>query len=161
MSNLTDYFKEKNLNTGISIFVLITFVTFILTIFYYPGFFAYADLQFLFGAILGGVFTLKYRKPEQSILKYGIIMGIAGGFLSSAFISLYITLPTFIISGPNIIYYLVWLGYISISGIVIGVITGAFLGAYYMYKDQKGEYEEEEEEEEGIDDDFYKELAEK
>ena len=160
MSNLTDYFKEKNLNTGISIFVLVTFVAYILTAFYYPeffGFVVYADFQFLIGAILGGVFTLKYRKPEQSILKYGIFTGIGGGFLSSVFISLYITVPVFIVAGPNIIFYFAWLGYISISGIVIGAITGAFLGAYYMYKDQKGEYEEEE----GIDDDFYKELAEK
>ena len=154
MSNLTDYFTEKNLNTGISIFVLITFVVYISTFYYYPGYFVYADLQFLFGAILGGVFTLKYRKPEQSILKYGIFTGIGGGFLSSVFISLYQTVPFFIVAGPNIIYYFLWLGYISISGIVIGAITGAFLGAYYMYKDTQGENEEE-----GIDDDFYKDLA--
>jgi len=154
MSNLSDYFTEKNLNTGISIFVLITFVAYLSTFYYYPGYIVYADLQFLFGAILGVVFTLKYRKPEQSILKYGIFTGIGGGFLSSVFISLYITVPTFVITGPNITYYLLWLGFLSLSGIVIGVITGAFLGAYYMYKEMKGE-----DEEKGIDDDLYKDLA--
>ena len=154
MSNLSDYFTEKNLNTGISIFVLITFVAYLSTFYYYQGYAVYADLQFLFGAILGVVFTLKYRKPEQSILKYGIFTGIGGGFLSSVFISLYITVPTFIITGPNIIYYLLLLGYLSLSGIVIGVITGALLGAYYMYKEIKGE-----DEETGIDDDLYKDLA--
>ncbi|KKL78880.1 hypothetical protein LCGC14_2020440 [marine sediment metagenome] len=159
MSNLTDYFTEKNLNTGISIFVLVTFIFYILTNFFYPeysGFYGYADIQFLFGAILGGIFTLKYRKPEQSILKYGIFTGLGGGFMSSVFISLYITVPVFIMTGPNIIFYLLWLVYISLSGIVIGVITGALLGAYYMYKEMRGENEEE-----GIDDDFYKHLAEK
>ena len=156
MSNLTDYFKENNLNTGITIFVSITFVAYISTILYYPGYFLYADLQFLFGAILGGIFTLKYRKPEQSILKYGIFTGIGGGFLSSVFITLYQAVFIFVGSGVNIGYFLIILGFVSLSGIVIGVIAGALLGAYYMYKDMRGENEEE-----GIDDDFYKELSEK
>ena len=157
MANLINYFKEKNLNTGISIFVLVTFVAYILTAFYYPeffGFVVYADFQFLIGAILGGVFTLKYRQPEQSILKYGIFTGIGGGFLSSVFISLYITVPTFVITGPNITYYLLWLGYISLSGIVIGAITGSLLGAYYMYKEIEGE-----DEEKGREDNLYKDLS--
>jgi len=156
MSNLTDYFKEKNLNTGITIFVLITFVGYILTISYFPGYFAHADLQFLFGAILGGIFTLKYRKPEQSILKYGLFTGIGGGFLSSFFISLYLTVPSFLVFGINIGSFLLVLAFISLSGIVIGVIADALLGAYYMYKDMRGENEEK-----GIDDDFYKNLAKK
>jgi len=156
MSNFTEYFKERNLNTGVSIFVLITFVAYILTISFSPGYFLYADLQFLVGAIFGCIFTLKFRQPEKSILKYGIITGIAGGFLSSMFISLYITVPVFVIIGPNIINYLIWLGYMCITGLSVGVLTGALLGAYYMYKEMKGENEEK-----GIDDDFYKDLVEK
>jgi hypothetical protein len=54
---------------------------------------------------------------------------------------------------PNISVFILFFGVSVISGIVIGLIGGALIGSYYMYKELKGESEEE-----TVDDDFYDDL---
>ncbi|MFX0134499.1 MAG: hypothetical protein ACFFDN_12740 [Candidatus Hodarchaeota archaeon] len=154
--NLNNYLKEKNLNSGIIIFTLVTFVSYILTRYYYTGYFIFADLQFIVGAIIGVLCTLTNRKSNQSILKYGVIVGIAGGFISSFFITLFEWIMFSSVYGINVQVFFIYLGYICLSGIPIGLVIGALLSAYYVYRDMK-----EEKEEDYSDNEFFKDLIEK
>jgi hypothetical protein len=119
-----------------------------------PGLFALADVHFAFGSVLGVVYVLKTRERDQSILKTGIVTGVIGGFFSSFFISLYYPI-LFIqfLDYASLFFY--FFGYILISGIVIGLLAGALISAYFMYKDarQEGKIEEED-----TSDDFFDEL---
>ena len=153
---MKNYLKEKNLNSGIAFFTLFTFISYILTRYFYTGYFIFADLQFIVGAIIGVLFTLINRKPDQSILKYGIITGIAGGFFSSFFITLYEWIMVSSAIGIDIRIFFIYLGYICLSGIPIGLVISALISAYYVYRVMK-----EEKEEEYIDDEFFKDLIEK
>lgn len=161
---IISFLKERNVNWGITISVLVTFVFYIIislisfgvgkTI--YTGTFLYADLEFLVGTIFGVVFTLRTREPEQSILKYGAIVGLTGGFLSSLFITVYEVVLIGVFGGINFILFLMFFGFVALSGIVIGLIVGAIIGSYYMYKEMKGESEDEH-----LEDDFFDDLIEK
>ena len=118
------------------------------------GFFVIGDYQFLLGALIGVYFTLKNLKIEQSILKFGAITGICGGFLSSLFIAIYEWVLISSIIGANIPTLLLYIGFICLTGIPLGLLVGAFIGAYYMYNEMK------EEKKEHFDDDFFKDLLE-
>lgn len=81
--------KEKHVNWGITYSTTITFVFYLITSIIgggyplnaiFPGLFLYADLQFLSGSIPGVIYTLRRCQPNQSLLKYGITVGVLGGF---------------------------------------------------------------------------------
>jgi hypothetical protein len=156
--------KERNVNWGITISVLVTFVFYLIislisfrvgyTV--YVGYFLYADLEFLVGTIFGVIFALKYREPEQSILKYGTLVGLIGGFFSSLFITIYDVFITGVIGNINFVVFIVFFGFVALSGLVIGAIAGALISTFYMYKVMKGESEDEH-----LDDDFFDDLIEK
>ncbi|MEE9379680.1 MAG: hypothetical protein V3V33_16770 [Candidatus Lokiarchaeia archaeon] len=147
--------REKNVYTGIVISVLVSVVSYIIIsiislavgVVVYRGYFLFADLEYLLGTVFGVIFFLKNRREDQSILKFGIIVGIVGAIISSIFISLYQWILLF-----YFYYFLVYLAYSLISGVFIGLLFGAILSAYFMYKEVKGE--------KYIDDDFYKDLIE-
>lgn len=61
-----------------------------------------------------------------------------------------------ILFGLNILALLLYLVNLLISVLVIGIIGGALIGTYFMYKEVKGESEEE-----TLDDDFYDDLIKK
>ncbi len=156
ISYLTYYLKDKNLYTGITIFALISSVFYMFTKNFFPsiistGYFVPASYQFLLGALLGVYFTLKNLKIEQSILKFGVITGICGGFLSSLIIASY---EWILINGVNLLTLLIYIGYICLTGIPLGLLVGALFSVYYMYKEMK------EEREEHFDEDFFKDLLE-
>ena len=121
--------------------------------FIYAGFYLFADIEFALGTIFGVIITLNNRQEHQGILKSGVIVGIMGGILSSAFLSIYEMMLLSITSGPHITIFLFYFGISVISGIVVGLLGGALIGSYYMYKELKGESEEE-----TVDDDFYDDL---
>jgi len=94
---------------------------------------------------------LKYRKPHQSALKFGITTGLIGGFLSTLPLTIYIC----VLWGLDISWYLVYIGYLSITGLPIGFVIGGFIGLYYMNKDLKAE------DDDSTEDQFFQDLIEK
>ena len=99
--------------------------------------------MFAFGTVLGVIYVLKTRKPEDSILKFGVFTGVIGGFFSSFFITLYEWIRFAVYYGPDVNAFLVFLGYLAVSGIMIGLIVGALVSAYFMYRGVKSERAEE------------------
>ncbi|MFX0141822.1 MAG: hypothetical protein ACFFDN_49755 [Candidatus Hodarchaeota archaeon] len=149
---LIQYFKERNVQLGIVIFAIITFIAYVVSFRYLPYLYLVADVQFLIGAIIGVIFALQKRDPDQSILKCGIIVGIVGGILSSLIMSLYDLLIYMMV----FIDFFSWFGFLLTSGIPIGLIISALISAYYMFKEVKGEKEEDD-----VEEDFFKDLIEK
>ena len=95
--------------------------------------------------------AVKYRKPHQSPLKFGIIVGLSGGALAAFPPSI------FIVYAFNL--DLVWLfsyliGFL-ITGIALGFIIGGLLGYLYIYKEEKAK------EDDSGEDEFYQGLKEK
>ena len=116
--------------------------------------------MFAFGTVLGVIYVLKTRKPEDSILKFGVFTGVIGGFFSSFFITLYEWIKFAVIIGPDINAFLLFLGYLAVSGIMIGLIVGALVSVYFMYRGVKSERAEEKREKYDSDN-FFDELVEK
>ena len=148
--------RERNIRRGILISVLITLVTYIIisiTGLGFNGFYLFADIEFALGTIFGVIIALNNKQEDQSILGSGVIVGIAGGILSSVFLGLYEMILFGFLFALNISVFILFFGVSVISGIVIGLIGGALIGSYYMYKELKGESEEE-----TVDDDFYDDL---
>ena len=142
--------KEKNGMWGIIFSIIITFA-FIAISPQWFGIVFFRDFDFAVGLFFGLLFALKYRKPDQSALKFGITLGLIAGCLSTI-------APGFlfwILFGGHIIYIFINIGYLLITGIVFGFIMGGFLGWFYMSKDtpKKGE--------EKYNDDFFEDLVEK
>ena len=103
----------------------------------------FRDIDFLLGSIIGVIFALKKRKPDQSPLKLGIIVGIIGGFLSTI-------APTILIctlSQRTIYWCFLPFAILNITGLVVGSIVGLLIGYYYKKKDAKAKY--------SMDDEFY------
>ncbi len=96
----------------------------------------FRDIDFLLGSIIGVIFALKKRKPDQSPLKLGIIGGVIGGFLSTIAPTIYIC-ATYQLP---IDWYFIYIAVLSITGLVIGSIVGLLMGYYYKKKDAKAKY---------------------
>jgi Na+/proline symporter len=152
--------RERNVSRGIIIssvvtvgsYIIISIISIIVG-FEFAGFYLFADIQFAFGTIFGVIITLNNRLQHQSILKSGVIVGITGGILSSVLIGLYEMIIKTILYGPDIRFFIYYFGIHIISGIVVGLIGGAFIGSYYMYKETKKDSEKE-----TLDDDFFDDL---
>jgi len=165
MSNVINIIGEENVKWGILIsaiitttfYVIISIISMVIGTLIFIGFYLVADLEFLVGSIFGVVNFFKNREPNQDFFKYGIIVGIFGGILSCVFISIYQTMLVLItVSGPVTVFFFYFILTI-ISGAVIGLLTGALIAVYYMYKDMKGDKVEKEH----FDDDFFKDLIDK
>ncbi|MFX0028251.1 MAG: hypothetical protein ACFE8B_03510 [Candidatus Hermodarchaeota archaeon] len=159
--------NEKHVTNGILISLVITTIVYIITsIPYLPtGQFLYirtllaADLQFIIGNVIGERYSLKQCQPKQPFLKYGMIVGIVGGIFSALIISIYQTFLDGFRGFENfnfLVFLFIYIGTFLISGVVIGLLTGAIVGTYYMYKEAKAESKIETDDK--IDDDFYKDL---
>ncbi len=148
--------RERNIEAGIVLSALCSLIIYIPTRFFIVRLILYADIQLLIGAIIGLRFTLKNQEPETETLKTGVITGISGGALSAVFIAFYDWILLSILEGQVIILALVWfILYILISGVVIGLIMGALLSTFFMYKEVKRP-----DEDKHIDEDFFKDLME-
>ena len=151
-----NYLKQKNIKLGIIIFILVSAILYAITRYFYTGYFLYADLQFIAGAVSGVIYSLLRRKEKPSILTCGAIVGITGGLFSSILIAFYEWLIISFTFGIDVVMLFYFIGFACLSGIPCGLITGALISAIYMYKEVKGEKEEE-----YIDDDFFEDLIEK
>ena len=156
---------EKNVKASILLsalittilYVIISIISIIVGTLIYSGIALFADLEFLAGSVVGVIYFLKTREPHQEMLKYGVYVGILGGILSCIFISIYQTILVMItIAGPVTVFFL-YLGFTFLSGAVIGLLVGAIIAVYFVYKDMKGDKVEEEH----FDDDFFKDLIDK
>lgn len=110
------------------------------------GLLLFRDIDFLLGSIIGVIFALKNRKPEQSPLKIGIMVGIIGGFLSTIAPTIYICT----LSQRSIAWCFICFAVLNITGIVVGSIVGLLIGYYFKKKDAKEKY--------SMDDEFYQGL---
>ncbi|NVM17109.1 MAG: hypothetical protein HWN80_05285 [Candidatus Lokiarchaeota archaeon] len=126
--------KVSIIVNSILIYILITFISIIVLNFW--GLLLFRDIDFLLGSIISVFFAMKKRKPDQSPLKMGIMVGIFGGFLSTIaptiFICTVYQLP--------IDWYFLYIAILSITGLVIGSIVGLLMGYYYKKKDAKTKY---------------------
>ena len=136
--------KVSIIVNSILIFIIITFISIIFLNFW--GLLLFRDIDFLLGSIISVIFALKKRKPDQSPLKIGIIVGIIGGFLSTIAPTIYIC-ATYQLP---IDWYFIYIAVLSITGLVIGSIVGLLMGYYYKKKDAKAKY--------SMDDEFYQGL---
>ena len=137
--------KVSKIIYSILIFILITFISILVLNFW--GLVLFRDIDFLLGAIIGVIFALKNRKPDQSPLKIGIMVGIIGGFLSAI-------APTFLICAlaqKSIFWCFLSFAELIRTGLVIGSIVGLSIGYYYKKKDAKAKYSK--------DDEFYQGLT--
>lgn len=155
ISDLIKKARERNIEAGIILFSLFSFFIYISTRRIYAGYLLFADLQLLIGAIIGVRFTLKNQKTEQATLKTGVITGIGGGALAILFISVYEWIGFSLVEGFNIIVFFVFFGFYIISGEVVGLLMGAMVSSFYMYKEV-----ERPEEDKHIDEEFFKDLME-
>lgn len=150
ISRLYEKAKENNQASGIIIYILITFLLIAINPGWY-GLYMLKDLEYLVGAIVGILFALKNRNPDQRPIKFGIITGLVGGVLASIAPAFYIV----IFFHLGIFWIIIYMGLLSITGIALGLIIGAILGWYYNNKDIR------EKEDDTISDDFFQDLIEK
>ncbi|MFX1587762.1 MAG: hypothetical protein ACFFC1_06385 [Promethearchaeota archaeon] len=136
--------KVSIIVNSILIYILITFISII--VLNYWGIFLFRDIDFLLGSIISIFFAMKKRKPDQSPLKIGIMVGIIGGFLSTIAPTIYICT----VYQLPIDWYFLYIAILSITGLVIGSIVGLLMGYYYKRKDAKAKYSK--------DDEFYQGL---
>ncbi|MFW9875590.1 MAG: hypothetical protein ACFFG0_21010 [Candidatus Thorarchaeota archaeon] len=165
MSDVINIIKERNVKWGILIsalvtttfYVIISIISIIVGFIIYTGFTLFADLEFLLGSIIGVLYFFKNREAHQELLKYGVIVGIFGGLLACIFISIYQTPLAMIFSGAPLTVFFLYVGFTFLSGAVIGLLTGAFIAVYYVYKETRGEKVGKEH----FDDDFFEDLIDK
>jgi hypothetical protein len=146
--------KEDNGVTGVIISVIISFIG--IVIFPFDMVFLFQDLEIGVGLFFGLLFALKFRKKEQSPLKYGIKIGFIAGICCSFLPSIYLWI--FYVGGPFISIF-VGMGLLMITGMALGLIIGGFLGWYYMGRERKIQMDKEREDKYG--DDFFEDLVEK
>ena len=108
------------------------------------GLLLFRDIDFLLGSIFSIIFALRKRKPDQSPLKMGIMVGIIGGFLSTIAPTIYICT----LSQRHITWCFLSFTVLVITGLVIGTTVGLLIGIYYREKDAKVK--------DSMDDEFYK-----
>jgi len=165
MSDVITIFREKNVNESILIsaivttifYVILSIISMVVGKVIYSGYLLFADIEFLLGSILGGIYFFKNREPHQDFLKYGVIVGVLGGVLSCVFISIYQTILIMITVGGPIFIFFLYLGFTFLSGAIIGLLTVTIIAVYYVYKDMKGDKVEKEH----IDDEFFRDLIDK
>jgi hypothetical protein len=129
-----------------------------IALFSFSGLYLFGDIYYALGTIFGVIVTLNNRGEDERILRNAAFTGVFGGIFSSVFISIYEMILGAIYFGPNITIFFLFLGVSIISGIVIGLIGGALIGTYYLYREMKGEVIDKEE---TLDDDFFDDLVDK
>ncbi len=155
---MSEYLKYQNVFRGIIISALITFIAYLIISIasilvgevLFRGFFLFADLQFIVGNVVGIIYFIKNRQPDQSFLKYCVIIGIVGGILSALFIAVY---QWILLLSVQIFFLYLVSG--LISGFFVGLLVGVIISVYAMYREVKTESPEKKEE-----DDFFKDLIE-
>lgn len=118
--------KENNILTGIILFDVIAFFSFLVNPW---SLVVLGDLDFLFGGIVGVLFALRARRRHQGYLTLCLTVGIGGAFLSSISISLVTYwIYYFSQSGVNISLLFSIVVFFSMVSGIIGTLLGVIIG---------------------------------
>ncbi len=140
--------KQESVKSGLIFYIVITYVSVVLNTLLgnpFNGAYFFRDYDFALGAIIGVIFALKYRKPNQSAIKNGILVGVGGGFISSIPITIFYWL--IYINQFTIAIFFGYIAELCLTGGVLGFIIGGLLGWYYMSKEERVKRDEQYEKE--------------
>ncbi|MHA1477273.1 MAG: hypothetical protein ACTSPU_03650 [Promethearchaeota archaeon] len=134
IANLYSKAKENNVLSGIIIFDIIAFLSYVINpiSFFYAG-----DIDLIFGGIVALLFALKNRKEHQNALKTGVYIGFFGGILSAVSISIFEWIFFIVIVGFSFTYFLSVLVTFLLITIPIGLVLGLLIGYIYYRKGEK------------------------
>ncbi|MFX0023483.1 MAG: hypothetical protein ACFE9S_14250 [Candidatus Hermodarchaeota archaeon] len=145
---MSEFIKYQSVFRGIIISAVITFIAYLIIsiasilvgVVLFRGLFLFADVQFAIGNIVGIIYFIKNRQPDQSFLKYCIMIAIVGGVLSALLISVYQWILLL-----SVEFFLLYLVSGLISGFFVGLLVGVITSVYAMYKEVKEESPEKKE----------------
>jgi hypothetical protein len=146
---------QYNVLSGIILFPIGTLISYIVTLrgyFYFPG-----DIQFVIGAFVGTIFSLSFKREEQSPIKIGIVVGLIGGALSVLVLAFFNWIYSIILFEFNVVVFLYAVSRMGIQGLVIGVLIGLLMGVWYWRRDLVKKTEKKSGEK-LVDDDFFEKL---
>jgi hypothetical protein len=132
IANFYSKAKEHNIISGIILFDIITFLSYIINpiSIIYPG-----DLDLIFGGVVSLLFALKNRKDNQNVMQLSFYVGFLGACLSALSISVF-ELIFFIVFVYSIITLLSFLITFVSMAFIFGLILSLLLGYIYYRKDR-------------------------
>ena len=132
ITNFYNKTKENNLLSGIIIFDIIAFLSYVVNPFnlFYPG-----DIDLIFGGIVALLFALKNRNELQTAFKTAIYVGLIGAILSAVSISVFEWVFFIIYEGFSFITFLSLLLTFLIVAILVGLVLSVLIGYLYYRKD--------------------------
>ena len=134
ITNLYSKAKENNIISGIVIFDIIAFLSYVVNpiSFFYAG-----DIDLIFGGIVALLFALKNRKEHQNALKTGFYVGLLGAILSAISITVFEWVFFIIYIGFSFVVFWSLLVTFLLIAIFIGLVLGLLIGYIYYRKDRK------------------------
>lgn len=134
IANLYRKAKENNVLSGIIIFDVIAFLSYVINpiSFFYAG-----DIDLIFGGIVALLFALKNRKEHQNALKISFIIGLFGAILSAFSISVFEWGVFIVYTGFSFVVFWSLLITFLLIAIFIGLILGLVIGYIYYRKNSK------------------------
>jgi hypothetical protein len=131
-------YEKYNIVSGILIIVLISFLGFLI----FPGLFLfwYGDIYYTLGCIIGLYILFKHRKPEQSITKTSLKVGIIGTAISSFLISIFQWSYSLYILG---FFDIILLGVYILNFAPLAIFNGILIGYFFAYYKKRRELTEE------------------
>ena len=134
IANLYSKAKENNVLSGIIIFDIIAFLSYVINPFvlFYDG-----DIDLIFGGIVALLFALKNRNELQTAFKTALIVGLIGAILSAVSISVFEWI--FYIIYVEFDFIRLWSLIITflIIAILVGLVLSLLIGFIYYRKDIK------------------------
>ncbi|NVM17577.1 MAG: hypothetical protein HWN80_07660 [Candidatus Lokiarchaeota archaeon] len=134
IANLYSKAKENNMLSGIIIFDIIAFLSYVIN----PISIIYAgDIDLIFGGIVALIFALKNRNENQIAFKTALIVGLFGAILSAVSISVFEWVFFIVYVGFNFITFWSLLLTFLIIAIIVGLVLGLIIGYIYYRKNLK------------------------
>ncbi|MFX0010424.1 MAG: hypothetical protein ACFE9R_08930 [Candidatus Hermodarchaeota archaeon] len=133
IANFYSKAKEHNIISGIILFDIITFLSYIINpiSIIYPG-----DLDLIFGGVVSLLFALKNRKDNQNVIELSFYVGFFGACLSALSISALEWIVFIVSGGYSIITLLSFLFTFISMAFIFGLVLSSLLGYIYYRKDR-------------------------
>ncbi|MFW9865548.1 MAG: hypothetical protein ACFFEN_05550 [Candidatus Thorarchaeota archaeon] len=122
-------YEKYNIISGILIIVLISFMGFLI----FPGLylFWYGDIYYTLGCLIGLYIVFKHAKPDQTVVRTSLKVGIIGTAISSFLISIFQwSYSLYIFRFFNIALLGVYILNFAPFAIFNGILIGYFYGYY-------------------------------
>ena len=134
IANLYNKAKENNILSGIIIFDIIAFLSYVVN----PISIIYAgDIDLIFGGIVALLFALKNRREHQTAFKTALIVGLFGAILAAVSISVFEWVFFIVYIGFSFITFWSLLITFLIIAIIVGLVLGLVIGYIYHRKSRK------------------------